>query len=135
LSRPLTDGLRTDHCALAAPSTPSVAGAGRTMLVEAAIMSKTYTHSTWRVKPGLEDEFVRRWEELADWSGLQGLTARAKLLRDTDDPSRFVSFGPWGSMDAVRRWRGASGFHERIARLQEVLVDFDPRTLELVSER
>ncbi len=35
-------------------------GASRTMLVEAAIMSKTYTHSTWRVKPGLEDEFVRR---------------------------------------------------------------------------
>ena len=64
-------------------------------------MGETYTHSTWRVKPGLEDEFVRRWEELADWSRLQGLTARAKLLRDTDDPSRFVSFGPWGSMDAV----------------------------------
>jgi heme-degrading monooxygenase HmoA len=105
------------------------------MLVEVAIMSKTYTHSTWRVKPGLEDEFVRRWEELADWSGWQGLTARAKLLRDTDDPSRFVSFGPWGSIDAVWRWRGAPGFHERIARLQEVLDDFDPRTLELVSER
>ncbi len=82
-----------------------------------------------------EDEFVRRWEELADWSGLQGLTARAKLLRDTDDPSRFVSFGPWGSVDAVRRWRGATGFHERVARLQEVLDDFTPRTLELVSER
>ena len=32
-------------------------------------------------------------------------------------------------------WRGAPGFHERIARLQEVLDDFDPRTLELVSER
>ena len=98
-------------------------------------MGETYTQSTWRVKPGLEDEFVRRWEELADWSRLQGLTARAKLLRDTDDPSRFVSFGPWGSMDAVQRWRGALGFHERLAQLQEVLDDFDPRTLELVSER
>jgi hypothetical protein len=38
-------------------------------------------------------------------------------------------------MDAVRRWRVAPGFHERIARLHEVLDDFDPRTLELVSER
>src|SRR5437667_5397678 len=127
LSRPLTDGLRTDHCALAAPSTPSVAGAGRTMLVEAAIMSKTYTHSTWRVKPGLEDEFVRRWEELADWSGLQGLTARAKLLRDTDDPSRFVSFGPWGGIDAVRRWRGAPGFRGRVARVQAGVGDWSRR--------
>ncbi len=98
-------------------------------------MSKAYTHSTWHVKPGLEDEFVRRWEELADWSALQGLTAGARLLRDVDDPSRFVSFGPWESMEAVRRWRGASGFHERVARLQEVLDGFEPRTLELVSER
>ncbi len=33
-------------------------------------MSEAYTHSTWRVKPGLEDEFVRRWEDLAHWSAL-----------------------------------------------------------------
>jgi hypothetical protein len=59
------------------------------------IMAEAYTHSTWRVKPGLEDEFVRRWEDLAHWSALQGLTSRAKLLRDIDEPSRFVSFGPW----------------------------------------
>jgi heme-degrading monooxygenase HmoA len=87
-------------------------------------MSEAYTHSTWRVKPGLEDEFVRRWEDLAHWSALQGLTSRAKLLRDIDEPSRFV-----------RRWRAAPGFHERVARLQEVLDDFEPRTLKVVSER
>jgi len=58
------------------------------------IMGEAYTHSTWRVKPGFEEEFVRRWEDLAHWSGLQGLSSRAKLLRDIDEPSRFVSFGP-----------------------------------------
>ncbi|HEY2937452.1 MAG TPA: antibiotic biosynthesis monooxygenase family protein [Gaiellaceae bacterium] len=98
-------------------------------------MREAYSHSSWRVKPGLEDEFVRRWEELADWSALQGLKARAKLLRDTDDPSRFVSFGPWESVGAIRGWRGTPGFHERVARLQEVVEGFEPRTLELVSER
>jgi heme-degrading monooxygenase HmoA len=98
-------------------------------------MHEAYSHSSWRVKPGFEDEFVRRWEELADWSALQGLKARAKLLRDADDPSRFVSFGPWESVDAIRGWRGAAGFHERVARLQEVVEGFEPRTLELVSER
>ena len=79
------------------------------------------------MKPGLEDEFVRRWEDLVHWSALQGLTSRAKLLRDIDEPSRFVSFGPWESMESVRRWRAAPGFHERVARLQEVLDDFEPR--------
>ena len=98
-------------------------------------MGEAYTHSTWRVKPGLEDEFVRRWEDLAHWSALQGLSSRAKLLRDIDEPSRFDSFGPWESMESVRRWRAAPGSHERVARLQEVLDDFEPRTLKLVSER
>jgi heme-degrading monooxygenase HmoA len=98
-------------------------------------MGDAYSHSFWRVKPGQEDEFVRRWEELADWSALQGLKAHAKLLRDIDDPSRFVSFGPWESVEAIRGWRGAAGFHERVARLQEVVDGFDPRTLELVTER
>ena len=78
---------------------------------------------------------MRRWEELAHWSALQGLTSRARLLRDVDEPSRFVSFGPWESMESVRRWRAAPGFHERVARLQEVLDDFEPRTLKVVSER
>jgi heme-degrading monooxygenase HmoA len=87
------------------------------------------------VKPGLEDEFIRRWEALAEWSALQGLAAKAILLRDIDDPTRFVSFGPWESIEAIRRWRSAPGFHERVAQLQEVLDDFEPRTLELASGR
>jgi heme-degrading monooxygenase HmoA len=103
-------------------------------LAEVVIMAEAYTHSTWQVKPGLEDEFVRRWEDLARWSALQGLSSRAKLLRDVDEPSRVVSFGPWESMESVRRWRAAPGFHERVARLQEVLDDFE-RTLKVVSER
>ena len=97
-------------------------------------MADAYSHSTWVVKPGLEDEFVRRWTELADWSSLQGLTARATLLRDVDDRRRFVSFGPWESVDRIARWRSQAGFHERIVRLQEVVESFEPRTLHVVAE-
>ena len=97
-------------------------------------MGQAYTHTTWAVKPGQEEEFVRRWTELARWSSAQGLATRAKLLRDVDDQSRFVSFGPWESLDAVRRWRLLPGFHERVHRLQEVLAGFEPRTLELTAE-
>jgi heme-degrading monooxygenase HmoA len=96
---------------------------------------RPYTYSTWHVKPGREQEFVRRWQELADWSASQGLAARAMLLRDVDDGTRFVSFGPWESLETIRRWRSAPGFHERVARLNEVIEGFEPRTLELVSER
>jgi heme-degrading monooxygenase HmoA len=97
-------------------------------------MTRTYTHSVWRVKRGHEDEFVRRWIELARWSADQGLSGKARLLRDADDPSLFVSFAPWESVRHVAGWRSSAGFHERIARLQEVLDEFEPRTLNAVAD-
>jgi len=98
-------------------------------------MSTLYTHTTWRVKPGHEEDFVERWSEWIDWSHRQGLQARAMLLRDVDSPRTFLSFGPWASMAAVRSWRALGGYHERVARLQEVVESFEPRTLEVVAER
>lgn len=97
-------------------------------------MTATYTHTTWHVKPGHEDEFVQRWREWIEWSHLQGLGPAARLLRDVERPSTFISFGPWLSRDAVRNWRAEAGYHERVARMQEVLETFEPRTLELVAE-
>jgi heme-degrading monooxygenase HmoA len=97
-------------------------------------MAETYTHTTWRVKPGQEEEFIRRWKEWIDWSHLQGLGPRARLLRDAESPSTFVSFGPWMSPDAVKNWRAAAGYHERVAAMQELLEGFEPRTLDVVAE-
>jgi quinol monooxygenase YgiN len=97
-------------------------------------MTETYTHSVWRVKPGREDEFVRLWLDLVQWSSEQGLTAKAKLLRDPDNPGLFISFGPWESLGKVAVWRSSRGFHERIAALQQLLEAFEPRTLVLVAE-
>jgi heme-degrading monooxygenase HmoA len=97
-------------------------------------MGTPFTHTTWQVRPGLEDEFVERWREWAEWSHRQGLRAHARLLRDVESPGTFVSFGPWETVAAVRAWRGESGYHERVARLQELVESFEPRTLEQVAE-
>ncbi len=97
-------------------------------------MAVPYTSTTWIVKAGHEDEFVRRWSEFAQWSEGQGLSAQAMLLRDVDDPTRFVSFGPWESLDVIGRWRTLPGFHERVALLNDVLEQFEPRTLQVVAE-
>ncbi len=98
-------------------------------------MSTPYTHTTWQVKPGREEKFIARWREWVEWSHRQGLQAKALLLRDVEHPGRFVSFGPWASMAAVRSWRSLEGYQERVARLQEVVESFEPRTLEVVAER
>jgi heme-degrading monooxygenase HmoA len=95
----------------------------------------TYTHTTWRVRPGLEEEFVGRWTDWVDWSRLKGLGAHARLLRDVDNPGTFVSFGPWVGTDAVRNWRSLPGYQERVARLREVVESFEPQTLHLVVDR
>src|SRR6478672_7886527 len=98
-------------------------------------MGTPFTHTTWQVKPGLEDEFVERWREWAEWSHRQGLAAHARLLRDVESPGTYVSFGPWASIDAVKSWRRLEGYHERVAHLSEVVESFEPQTFELVAER
>jgi heme-degrading monooxygenase HmoA len=100
---------------------------------ERECMEKPYTHTTWRVRAGSEDEFVRRWSEWVDWSHREGLEAPALLLRDLENPQAFISFGPWANMAAVRSWRALAGYQERVARLSEVLDSFEPRTLEIVA--
>ncbi|MGZ4355051.1 MAG: antibiotic biosynthesis monooxygenase family protein [Gaiellaceae bacterium] len=95
---------------------------------------KPYTLSTWVVKPGREDEFLRLWQDFADWAVTENFAQSAMLLRDVEHPNRFVSLGPWHTIDQVGRWRDATGFSERIARLREVLESWEPQTLELVFE-
>jgi heme-degrading monooxygenase HmoA len=97
-------------------------------------VARAYTLTVWQVKPGFEDEFVGRWSEWIEWSHRQGLQSEARLLRDIERPTRFVSFGPWETLQAVRSWRRLEGYHERVARLQEVVESFEPETLELIVE-
>ncbi len=77
-------------------------------------MEKPYTHTTWRMRAGSEDEFVRRWSEWVDWSHREGLEAPELLLRDLENPQAFISFGPMGEHRgrhelACPRWLPGTG--------------------------
>jgi heme-degrading monooxygenase HmoA len=98
------------------------------------VETTNYTHTVWRVRPGREDEFVSRWRDWVAWSHREGLEAPALLLRDVESPQTFVSFGPWESVGAVRNWRALPGYQERVARLREVVDEFEPRTLEVTAQ-
>lgn len=98
-------------------------------------MGEIYTHGVWRVKDGSADEFAAAWTEFAEWSLANAPGAMwAKLLRDAEDNLRFISVGPWASIDAVETWRLLDGWGERIGQIRELLVDFTPGTLEPVVE-
>jgi quinol monooxygenase YgiN len=99
-------------------------------------MAVPYTHGIWQVKPGHAEEFVAAWTEFADWTVQHADgTGWGKLLRDVNDEHRFVSFGPWESFAAIESWRALDGWNEWIRRIRELLVSFEPATLELVVER
>ena len=90
-------------------------------------MADIYTCGTWTVKRGREDDFVAAWEEFAQWSSRNIAGARwATLLQDDENPSRFLTVGPWESEEAVAEWRASQGFRERIGRIREMLEGFEP---------
>jgi quinol monooxygenase YgiN len=98
-------------------------------------VSALYTHGVWTVIPGREDQFVAAWNEFAQWSRREAPGAGwAKLLRDSAQPNRFVTVGPWESRQAIEEWRALPGWQERIGRIRPLLERFEPSTLQVVTE-
>ena len=91
-----------------------------------------YTLGVWQVKAGREEDFVRAWDELAQWTLESGFESHGTLVRDREQPSRFVSFGPWPSAEAAGRWRDSDGFRERFDRIEELIDRFEPQTLDVI---
>lgn len=86
-----------------------------------------YTLGVWVVKAGKEDAFIEAWKEFAEWTKSSCTGARSVLLlRDRNEPGRFVSIGPWRSEQDVQEWRVSEGFRTRIEHLKPLLERFEP---------
>lgn len=98
-------------------------------------MESLYTLGEWTVTPGREEAFVSAWRELAEWTtaNVDGNTW-AKLLRDRDEPRRFISFGPWASDDAVAAWREHPQFRQHVTNIQQLVDAFAPHDMALATE-
>src|SRR5438309_7603537 len=93
-----------------------------------------YTVGIWITKPGRQDEFARRWREMAEWTEREiAAAARGTLLRDREQTNRFVSFGPWASLSDIEAWRANPGFGDRVGGMRELLEEFSPMTLDDVT--
>jgi heme-degrading monooxygenase HmoA len=96
-------------------------------------MSHTYTTGSWKPTAGKQDVFVAAWSGFAAWaSGMPG-AGTLRLARDTRDPERFVSFAAWDSIEAVRAWKSAPDFRERLARVLQHVAEFEPSELKVVA--
>jgi heme-degrading monooxygenase HmoA len=97
-------------------------------------MAEIYTVGIWTVKAGREEEFVAAWRAMGEATLADFPAAHGRLLRDLDNPRRFVSFGPWESLETVEAWRASAPFQEGVARIRELLDAFEPGTYELSTE-
>ena len=92
-----------------------------------------YTSGRWKVLPGEEDEFISAWHELATRTKADFPDSTAVLLRDRDDPTLFLSFGPWDSIELIEQWRASDTFQAGVTKIRPHLADFSPHTLDPVA--
>ena len=97
-------------------------------------MADVYTVGIWTVKAGREAEFVAAWQTMGEATLVEFPDAHGTLLHDPDKPGRFISFGPWESLDQVQAWRASAAFREGVAAIGELLDGFEPGTYEIRAE-
>ena len=96
-------------------------------------MSEVWTHGKWTVTPGRERDFVSLWEELGDWTVKAFPRARGTLLRDTERPNVFLSFGPWPDSETAAAGEAQRSSREHTAAIRETLELFEPVLLVHVA--
>ncbi|QDW28386.1 antibiotic biosynthesis monooxygenase [Arthrobacter sp. KBS0702] len=97
--------------------------------MEAAAMS-VYTLGIWLVHPGRENDFVQAWRDLARKTQEDYPHTRAVLMHDHDVKNRFISTGPWESLEQIEQWRASATFTQGVEAMRELLEHFESRTLD-----
>jgi heme-degrading monooxygenase HmoA len=97
-------------------------------------MAETYTSGIWIVKAGEHDEFVAAWRDFVSWASTWAGSGTFRLVRDVDEPARYLSFGPWESFEAQATWKADPEFRERIGRVRQHTDEFTPSVFELVTQ-
>ena len=93
-----------------------------------------YTSGVWVVKKGREDEFTRRWQESADRLALDVPGVKFMLLRDRENPRRFVSLGEgWRNPDQIEAAREKPEFQDAMKSIWHVLDSGELATLDLIA--
>ena len=93
-----------------------------------------YTSGVWIVKAGKEDEFARRWQESADRLALDIPGVKFMLMRDRENPRRFVSLGEgWRNPEQIEAARETPEFQDTMASIWRVLDSGEMTTLDLVA--
>jgi quinol monooxygenase YgiN len=94
-----------------------------------------YTSGVWVVKEGHEEEFTRRWQTAVDGLSLEFPGLKFMLLRDRENPRRFVSLGEgWRNAEQVDAAQSLPSYQDALSALWRVLDSGELTTMELAVE-
>src|SRR5512137_1645906 len=84
----------------------------------------------WIIKPGKENEFIELFRNFAEWVFEHDLGAvEVYLLQDIPQPGRFITSGPWESIQKIEDWRKLPEFKEFFAKAKELSLEVTPLTM------
>ncbi|MCG2622194.1 antibiotic biosynthesis monooxygenase [Arthrobacter sp. I2-34] len=89
-----------------------------------------YSLGIWLVKPGREGDFERAWQELARRTEEEFPGRKAVLMHDRDVHNRFISTGPWESVEQIEQWRASEAFTGSLEPIKDLIERFEPHTLD-----
>lgn len=92
-----------------------------------------YATGIWSVKQGKEEEFIKIWTDLANWTKANEMCSiSVVLLQDLEQKNLFMSFGPWKTSMCVQAWREQPEFKAALAKLKEVCDEIKLSTMKSV---
>lgn len=92
-----------------------------------------YAADSWSVKQGKEQEFLKIWVDLANWTKAnEKCNISIVLLQDSKQKNLFWSFGPWKTSECVQAWRQQPEFKAALEKLKEVCDEIKLSTMKSV---
>lgn len=96
--------------------------------------NQTFTTGIWHVKMEKEKEFIEAWSEMAEWTFKKIDSGKGQLMRDTENPSIFVSVAQWSNEDVINDWRETDEFKKANLKINQLLVEpSQPHIMEVVA--
>jgi hypothetical protein len=94
-----------------------------------------YTLGVWRVKEGKEQDFVGAWKGdlLEVFFALPKPPEHGTLIRSTEDPQLFYSFGPWPSLEAIQEMFSDPRAQETFQKLFDMCEEAKPGPFQVVA--
>ena len=96
-------------------------------------MAEMVTTGVWVVDDAEQEAFIEAWASFAAWASSMDGAGPLRLGRDSGEPRRFVSFGPWDSTEQVHAWKASGEFRQRMGAVLQHVAEFHPTELDAVA--